>query len=127
MQELQARVKSLQRENDQLQAQVEKNCELGKDVRDGDHAEHPIACNKEKEPITSGDSDALIDDELSFGRSPSTSPPLGRNARGSTRAKSRRKHSHCPVLPAGLRSRLTGGRTNLLKPHEMRQCYLTAR
>ena len=26
------------------------------------------------------------------------SPPLGRNARGSTRAKSRRKHSHRPAL-----------------------------
>ena len=98
MQELQARAERLQRENDQLRAQLEKSCELGNDVRDGDRVEHPIARNKGKEPITYSDDYALIDDELSFGRSPSTSPPQGRNARGRTRTKSRRKHWHCPAL-----------------------------
>ena len=72
--------------------------DLGNDVRDGDRTEHPIAHNKEKEPIISSDSDAPVDDELFSGRSLSMSPPLGRNARGSTRAKSRRKHSHHPAL-----------------------------
>ena len=87
MQELQACVERLQHENDQLQSQVEKSLELGKDVRDGDHAEHPVVCNKGKEPVVS-DNEVLTDDELSFKRSPSMSPPPGRNARGSTRAKS---------------------------------------
>ena len=54
--------------------------------------------NKGKEPIIFDDGDAPTDDELSFGRSPSTSPSPGRNVRGSTRAKSRRKHSHLPAL-----------------------------
>ena len=42
MQELHARVKRLQSENDQLQSQVEKSLKLGKDVREGDRAEPPI-------------------------------------------------------------------------------------
>ena len=83
--ELQARAKCLQRENDQLQSQVEKNVELGKDVQSDDRAEHPVVCNKGKEPIISYN-EAPTDDELSFGRSPSTSPSPGRTARGSTRA-----------------------------------------
>ena len=94
MQELQARVEHLQRKNYQLQAQVEKIHELGKDIRDSDHAQHRIAHNKGKEPITFGDGDAITKDELSSGRSPSTSPLLGRNDRGIIRAKSRKKHSH---------------------------------
>ena len=98
MQELQAHVERLQRENDQLRALVDKSRDLGKDVQDGDRAEHPIACNKGKEPIIFGDSDAPTDHELSFGRFPSMSPPPGTNARGNIRAKSRRKHSHHPTL-----------------------------
>ena len=74
MQELQCRAECLQRENDQLWAQVEKSRKLGRDVQDGDHFEHPIARNKGKEPIISDDVDALVDDELSLGRSPSMSP-----------------------------------------------------
>ena len=70
-----------------------ESCNLGKDVRDGDCVEHPISLNKGKELIISNDGDAPTDDELSSGRSPSMSPPPRRNARGSTRAKSRRKHS----------------------------------
>ena len=94
MQELQAHAKHLQLENDQLRSHVEKNLELGKDVRDGDC----VVRNKGKEPIISDDDDAPADDELSSRRSPSTNPPLGRNAQGSTRVKSRRKHSHRPTL-----------------------------
>ena len=48
MQELQARAKRLQRENDQLQSQVEKSLEVGKDVRVGVHVEHPVVHNKGK-------------------------------------------------------------------------------
>ena len=69
MQELQAHAERLQHENDQLRAQVEESRDLGKDVRDDDRVEYPIARNKGKEPIISGNSDTSIDDELS------TSPP----------------------------------------------------
>ena len=48
--------------------------------------------------MTSDNGDALENDEFSSRRSPSMSPLLRRNARGSTRAKSRRKHSHRPAL-----------------------------
>ena len=48
MHELQAHAKCLQCENDQLLAQVVESHDLGKDVRDGDRAEHPIVCNKGK-------------------------------------------------------------------------------
>ena len=87
----------MQCENDQLWAQVEKSRDLGKDVRDGDRDEYPIARNKGKESIVSKN-DSLEDDELSSMRSLSTSPLPGRNAQSSTRAKSRRKHSHRPAL-----------------------------
>ena len=90
IQDLQGSVELLQHKNDQLRAQVEKSRELGRDVQDGDRAKHPIARNKGKEPIIPDDVDAPIDDELSSGRSPSMSSPSGRNAQGSTRAKSRR-------------------------------------
>ena len=95
---MQGRDEHLQRENDQLRAQVEKSCELGRDVQDGDHAEQPSALNKGKEPIIPDDVDAPTDDELSSSRSPSMSPPPGRNALGNTRAKSRRKYSHRPAF-----------------------------
>ena len=98
MKELQGHAECLQRENDHLPALVEKSRELGRDVQDGDRAEHIIAHNKEKEPIIPDDVDALTDDELSSRRSPSMSPPPRRDARGSTRAKSRRKHSHHPTF-----------------------------
>ena len=75
MQELQVRDERLQRDNDQLRAQVEESCDLGKDVRDDDRVEYPIARNKGKEPIIFSNSDSSIDDELSSRRSRSTSPP----------------------------------------------------
>ena len=102
MQQLQARAESLQRENDQLQSQVEKSLELGKDVQDGNRAKHPVVRNKGKEPIVS-DNEAPTDDELSSGMSPSTSHPPGRTARGSARAKSPRKHSYHPTLSDAVR------------------------
>ena len=88
MQELQAHAERLQRENDHLRSQVGKSLKLGMDVRDGDRAEHPIVRNKGKKPIIFGNSDVPENDELSSRRSLSTSPSLGRNARGNTRAKS---------------------------------------
>ena len=88
MQELQARVECLQRENDHLRSQVEKSLKLRKDVREGDLVEPPIVHNKGKEPVISDNGDAPATDELSFGSSSSTSPPPGKNARGSTRDKS---------------------------------------
>ena len=66
-------------------------------MQDGDHAEHPVVHNKVKEPIVS-ENKAPTKDELSFGRSPSMSPLLGRTARGNARAKSQRKHLHRPIL-----------------------------
>ena len=79
MQELQAHAERLQHENDKLWSKVEKILELGKDIQGGDFAEYPVVHNKGKEPIIS-DNEAPTDDELSSGRSPSTSPPLGRTA-----------------------------------------------
>ena len=75
MQELQARIECLQRENDQLRSQVEKSLKLGNDVREGDRVEHPIVRNKGKEPIISDDGDAPANDELSSRGSLSISPP----------------------------------------------------
>ena len=49
---------------------------------------------KEKCPLFPDNVDAPADDELSSGISPSMSPPLGRNTRGSTNAKPQWKHSH---------------------------------
>ena len=52
MREFQDHIEHLQRENDCLQAHVEKRHDLGeKDVQDSSQAWHPTACNKGKEPI----------------------------------------------------------------------------
>ena len=51
MKELQGHAERLQRENDQLQAQMEKSRDLGKDVRDGNQAAYLITCNKGKDPV----------------------------------------------------------------------------
>ena len=98
MQELQGRVERLQHKNDQKRAQIEKSRELGRDVQDGNRSKYPIAHNKGKEPIIPDNVDAPADDELSLGISLSMSPPLGRNTRGNTSAKSRWKHSHRPAF-----------------------------
>ena len=68
MHELQARTECLQHENDQLRSQVEKSLKLGKDVQDGDCAEHLVVRNKGKELMVS-DNKAPVDNELSSGRS----------------------------------------------------------
>ena len=80
MKELQGHVERLQRENDQLQPQIEKSRDLGKDVRDNDQAVHPITHNRRKEPIIPDDVDTLADDELSSGSSPSLSLSQAKNA-----------------------------------------------
>ena len=67
MKELQGHDERLQRENDQLWAQIEKNHNLGKDVRDIGQAGHPITCNRGKEPIILDDVNTSADDELSSG------------------------------------------------------------
>ena len=66
MKELQGHAEYLQRENDQLRAQIEKTRDHGKDVRDSGRAALPTARNKGKEPI-------VPDDELFSGSSPSLS------------------------------------------------------
>ena len=86
MKKLKAHAELLQCQNDQLRSQVEKSLELGKDVQDGDRVEHHIVRNKGKEPIFFYN-EALTDDELSSRRSPSTTPPPGKTARGSAWAK----------------------------------------
>ena len=73
---------------------MEKSRELARDIG---RAENPFARKKGQEPLIPDDA-ALTNDEFSSRKSPSTSPPLGRNARGSIRVKSQRKNSHCSVL-----------------------------
>ena len=81
--------KHLQRENDRLQAQVEKWHDLGKrDVQDNSQARHSIARNKGNELIVPDNIDSPRDGELSPGNSPDLSPAK------SSKAKSRQRHSH---------------------------------
>ena len=67
-------------------------------IRDSGHVVHPSAHNKGKELLIPDDDDAHANDKLSSGRSPSTSPSPGKNARGSTRTKLGRKHLHRPTF-----------------------------
>ena len=55
---------------------------------------HPIPRNRGKEPVILDDVDTPGDDELSSGSSPSLSLSPAKNARESTKAKSRKKSSH---------------------------------
>ena len=71
MKELQGRAERLQSENDELQAQIEKSHDLGKDVRDNGQAALPIARNKGKKPIVPNDVDIPADDGFSLDSSPS--------------------------------------------------------
>ena len=91
-------VEHLQRENDQLRAQIEKNHDLGKYVRDKGRAVHPIARNRGKDLVIPGDVDTLVDDESSLNSSSSLSLSLAKNARESTQAKSHKKPSHHPAF-----------------------------
>ena len=63
MKELQSHAKRLQRENDQLRAQIEKSRDLGKDVRDSSRVVHLIALNRGNELIILDDVDTPTDDE----------------------------------------------------------------
>ena len=75
-----------------------KSCNLGKDVRDSGQAMHPIAGNRGKEPIIPNDVDTPTDDELSSCSSPSLSLSSAKNARDSTKARSRKRPSHHPAF-----------------------------
>ena len=67
MKKLQGHSERLQRENDQLRAQIEKSHDLRKDVHDNDLVMHPIARNRGKDPIIPDDVNTPADDELSLG------------------------------------------------------------
>ena len=88
----------MQRENDQLWAQIKESRDLGKDVQDSVQTTHPIARNKGKEPIVSDDVNTLADDELSLGSSSSLSLSPSKNVREGTKTKSRKRPSPHLVL-----------------------------
>ena len=82
-----------------MRAQIEKSCDLGKDVQDSGRVVHPIAHNRGNKPIIPDDVDTLTDDELSSSSSlPSLSLSLVKNARKSTKAKSCKRPSHHPAF-----------------------------
>ena len=115
MKELQAQAERLQCENDQLQAQIKKSHYLGKDVRDSGRIAHPIACNKGKEPIVHDDIETSANDEPSLGSSPSPSLMPTKNARESTKTRSRKRPSPHPtfsdaISDASRRARRKAGR-----------------
>ena len=117
----------MQRENDQLWAQIEKSRDLGKDVRDSSRAAHPTARNKGKELIVPDNVDTPTDNELSSGSSPSLSLSPTKDARGSTKTKSLKRSSHHPafsdaVSGASRRARIEVGR----KPNPLVQALRNA-
>ena len=77
MAKLHNRVDHLQQENDHLWVHLEED--RGENARGSSHPTPPVKQNKGKEHILPGDSDAVADDELSFGSSSlpdlSTHPP----------------------------------------------------
>ena len=91
MKELQKQAECFQRENDQLWAQIEKSRDLGKDIRDNDRTAYLVALNKGKEPIVPDDINTPTNDELSSGNSPSPSLSPAKNARKSTKTRSRKR------------------------------------
>ena len=98
MKELQGHAKHLQRDNDQLRAHIKKSRNLGKNVQNSGRTVHPIARNREKEPIIRDDIDTPTDDKLSLGSSSSLSLSLAKNAREGTKVKSCKKPSHHPAF-----------------------------
>ena len=68
MAELSDRGDHLQQENDRLWACLEED--RGENARGSSHPAPSIKQNRGKEPILPGDSDALVDDELSSSSSP---------------------------------------------------------
>ena len=97
IEELQGHAEVLQRENDQLRTQIENSHDLGKEVRDGCQAVHPIARNRGKEPVIPDDVDTPIDDELSSGSSPSLSRLPTKNSWESAKPKSLKRPSYHPA------------------------------
>ena len=81
-----------------MRAHIKKSRNLGKNVQDNGRTVHPIARNREKEPIIRDDIDTPTDDKLSLGSSSSLSLSLAKNARESTKVKSRKKPSHHPAF-----------------------------
>ena len=98
MKELQAHAKRLQRENDQLRAQMKKIHDLGNEVQDSGRAAYPITRNKGNEPVIPTDVDTPADDELSSGSSPSLSLSPTKNARESPKANSLKRPSCHPAF-----------------------------
>ena len=121
----------MQRENDQLRAQIEKSRDLGKDARDNSLVVHSIARNRGKEPIIPDDVDTLANDELSLDSSSSLSLSLTKNAWESIKAKSCKRPSHLRALsdavsgaPIGQGGSQAGGITSQFRPLGMRRYYL---
>ena len=81
-----------------MQAQIEKNLDLRKDVLDNCRVVCLIARNRRKEPIVPNDVNTPIDDELSSGSSSPSSLSPTKDARGSTKAKSHKRSSQHPVF-----------------------------
>ena len=95
MKELQERAEQLQRENDHLQAQVQKRRDLDeRDAQDSGPARHPTVSDKRKKPIALDDVDTPADDELSS----SSSPNLSLVKSKSNKDRMRQRHSHRPAF-----------------------------
>ena len=67
-------------------------------MQDSDPDVQPITRDKRKEPIVPGHVDTLVDDELSLGSSPSLSLLQTKNARESTKSRSRKRPSPHPAF-----------------------------
>ena len=98
MKELQGQAERLRRENDQLQAQIEKSRYLGKDARDSGRNAQPVADDKAKGPVVPDDVDTLADDELFLGSSPSLNLSPIKNTRESTRTRSGKRPLPYPTF-----------------------------
>ena len=105
-------------------AQIEKICDLGKNVRDSSRATFPTSCNKGKEPVVPNDVDTLTDDELSLGSSPSLTLSLTKNAR--VRCLHITLPSTMPLVarPIGEGGRQAGGRTSHEPVHAPRNALV---
>ena len=93
MAELQNRADHLQQENDRLWAHLEE--ERGENARGSSHPTPPLRQNRGKEPILPGDSDAVVDDELSSCSSPLLDPSPPKNSvEAESRKRPPRRSSH---------------------------------
>ena len=117
MKELQGQIEKVQRENDQLRAQIEKSCDRGKDLGDSGRVAQLIACNRGKEPISPDDVDTQADDELSSSSSLSLSLSLANNALESTKIRSHKRHSPYPTFNDGVSGACRGARKEAGRRH----------